>query len=349
MELVPIEGPQAWGAKDMRDPQLWTHTLNSADMAELKSASSALQGRAIESLRKADFPLPTLGLKLDQVRDEVLHGRGFAVLRGLDVKDAPLADIARIFWGIGSWFGEAISQNRDGQLLGHVTDIGARADHPQQRGFQSADALPFHTDVASDLIALLCLRPAKTGGLSSVASAANLYNEMLTRHPALLAQLLRPVSWDRRAEIPAGKLPWYELPIFSHHQGRVIVAFVYRFIVPAQELTGAPGLEPLQREAIETLISLAAEETMHVSMDFQPGDIQLVNNLAVLHNRTAYTDHAPPEPPRHLLRLWLAADNGWPLPQAFYDRYPGRAKNGRPAGIVIEGVEAKARLGPRER
>ncbi|MFT5175310.1 MAG: hypothetical protein ACI8W7_003500 [Gammaproteobacteria bacterium] len=349
VELAPVDGPMVWGAKDMCDPKQWTHTLSPADSAELKSASAALQGRTIESLRKADFPLPALDLKLKQVRKEVLHGRGFAVLRGLDVKDAPLADIARIFWGIGSWFGEAISQNRDGQLLGHVTDIGARADHPQQRGFQSADALPFHTDVAGDLIALLCLRPAKTGGLSSVASAANLYNEMLRRHPTLLAQLLRPVSWDRRAEIPAGKLPWYELPIFSHHHGRLIVAFVYRFIVSAQEFTGAPGLGSLQREAIETLINLAAEETMHVSMDFQPGDIQLVNNLAVLHNRTAYTDHSPPDPPRHLLRLWLAADNAWPLPQAFYDRYPGRAANGRPAGIVIEGVEARARLDPRER
>jgi hypothetical protein len=254
-----------------------------------------------------------------------------------------------MFWGIGTWLGEAISQNQDGQLLGHVTDIGARADHPLQRGFQSADSLPFHTDTASDLIALLCLRGAKTGGLSSVASAATLYNEMLARHPYLLQHLLRPVAWDRRGEIPTGKLPWYELPIFSHHQGRLIVAFVYRFIMSAPELHGLPDLDPIQREAIETLISLAAEQTMHVSMDFQPGDIQLVNNLAILHNRTSYTDHSPPAPPRHLLRLWLAADKGWPLPQAFYDRYHGRAKNGRPAGIVLEGAEPKARLDPRER
>jgi hypothetical protein len=193
VELAPIEGPLAWSAKDMHHPQEWIHTVSSADKAELKSATAALQGRALESLRKADFPLPKLGLKLVRLRDDVLQGRGFAVLRGLDVTDAPLAEIALMFWGIGTWLGEAISQNQDGQLLGHVTDIGARADHPLQRGFQSADSLPFHTDTASDLIALLCLRGAKTGGLSSVASAATLYNEMLARHPYLLQHLLRPV------------------------------------------------------------------------------------------------------------------------------------------------------------
>jgi hypothetical protein len=40
-------------------------------------------------------------------------------------------------------------------------------------------------------------------------------------------------------------------------------------------------------------------------MDFQVGDIQLINNATILHARTAYEDHVEPERKRHLVRLWL--------------------------------------------
>jgi alpha-ketoglutarate-dependent taurine dioxygenase len=40
-------------------------------------------------------------------------------------------------------------------------------------------------------------------------------------------------------------------------------------------------------------------------MHFEPGDVQLLNNTAVLHSREAYTDHDDPAHRRHLLRLWL--------------------------------------------
>jgi hypothetical protein len=42
-------------------------------------------------------------------------------------------------------------------------------------------------------------------------------------------------------------------------------------------------------------------------MDFQPGDIQLINNSVVLHSRESYEDDPEPARRRHLLRLWLAA------------------------------------------
>ena len=69
----------------------------------------------------------------------------------------------------------------------------------------------------------------------------------------------------------------------------------------------------------------------------------------MLHCRTAYEDHPSPVPPRHLLRLWLAAHNGWPLPEAFYERYASRTPCGRPAGIELAGTMPTVRLDPRAR
>ena len=343
----PIEGPMVWRGKELAAKEPWVLALTEADNAELLRATRSVEGLDFTAIGMTRFPLPSLGPKLVAVRQEVLFGRGFSVLRGLQVEGLPMSVLARLYWGLGTWLGEAVSQNKDGQLLGHVTDIGAKADHPTQRGFQSSDSLPFHTDTAGDIISLLCLRPAKTGGLSSVASAGAVYNVMRSECPELLAELLTPVAWDRRGEIPPGKQAWYRMPVFSYHNGRLIVSFVHRFIVSAPHLPGAPALSDRQRCALDKLIETAADEEISLSMDFRAGDIQLVNNLAVLHNRTAYEDHEPPAPRRHLLRLWLAAADGWALPPAFWARYPGKARNGRPEGIVLAGVQPAVRLDAR--
>lgn len=52
-------------------------------------------------------------------------------------------------------------------------------------------------------------------------------------------------------------------------------------------------------------------------MILEVGDIQFLSNCHVFHARTAYKDYPPPEPRRHLMRLWLAtpeSEGGWKLP-----------------------------------
>ncbi|MBT6274771.1 MAG: hypothetical protein HOI95_11620, partial [Chromatiales bacterium] len=268
--LTPIKGPALWLGSELKERADWISTLSSEDVAELMRAAKAIEDKDMMSITRVDFPLPHLGPKLAQLQREVMYGRGFALLRGLDVSSLPLDFIARLYWGLGTWLGVPISQNQDGHLLGHVTDIGARAHHPEQRGFQSADSLPFHTDIAPDLVTLMCIQPAKSGGLSSVASAAALYNQMLDQCPSLLCELLGPLAWDRRGEVPSGKRPWYELPVFSLHDGRLLVAFVHRFITSASRHAGVAPLSAAQREAVDTLMALAGDEDTHLSMDFQP-------------------------------------------------------------------------------
>jgi alpha-ketoglutarate-dependent taurine dioxygenase len=58
---------------------------------------------------------------------------------------------------------------------------------------------------------------------------------------------------------------------------------------------------------MQLLESIANDPRFYVEMDFQPGDIQLLNNARILHSREAYEDHDEPERRRHLLRLWLVA------------------------------------------
>jgi alpha-ketoglutarate-dependent taurine dioxygenase len=42
-----------------------------------------------------------------------------------------------------------------------------------------------------------------------------------------------------------------------------------------------------------------------VEFMLRPGDMLFINNRWLLHNRTAFEDHAAPAQRRHYVRLWL--------------------------------------------
>src|ERR1700731_3159567 len=191
---LPIEGPSAWVGADMRGRQAeWTYRLSPPEIVEIETAVKAVQARglAIADIRRDDFPLPTLGPVLDRLRVEVLDGRGFVLLRGMPVEDRPIAESAIAYWGVGTYLGSARSQNAQGHLLGHVYDLGKglSAINPNLRSYATAERQNFHID-RCDVVALLCLRRAKSGGLSSIVSSMTVHNAMAERRPDLLDCLL---------------------------------------------------------------------------------------------------------------------------------------------------------------
>ena len=182
----PIEGPSVWFAADMRAREAeWSYRLSPAEIAEIEAALKSVQARGLDiaDIRREDFPLPTLGPVLDRLRGEVLDGRGFVLLRGVPVEGRPIAESAAAYWGIGTYFGSARSQNAKGHLLGHVYDLGgSSATDPKIRSYATSERQNFHID-RCDVVALLCLRRAKSGGLSAIASSMAVHNVML-RAPA---------------------------------------------------------------------------------------------------------------------------------------------------------------------
>ena len=86
------------------------------------------------------------------------------------------------------------------------------------------------------------------------------------------------------------------------------------------------------------IYELAEDPDLYLSMDFAPGDIQLLHNHQILHNRTAYEDWPEPERKRYLLRLWLSPPDGLTLPAAFAERY-GSVTVGDRGGVVIKGTK----------
>ena len=344
----PVEGPSAWIGADLRDRESeWSYRLSTSEIAELEAALKLVRARGLDiaDIRRDDFPLPTLGPVLEQLRAEVLNGRGFVLLRGVPVEDRPIAESATIYWGIGSHFGSARSQNAKGHLLGHVYDLGGRAaTNPNLRGYATSERQNFHID-RCDVVALLCLRRAKAGGRSAIVSSMTVHNVMAERRPDLLDRLYRPFPVDRRGEVPEGKGPFYEAPVFNEHAGALSVLYSRLHIGSAQRFPEARRLTPEDYEALDMLAGLAGDPELRLDMNFMPGDIQLLHNHTILHSRSEYEDWPEVERKRHLLRLWLAPPNARPLPPVFAECY-GNITIGDRGGIICKDTRLHAPLVP---
>ncbi len=345
--VLPPEqtGPAAWYGPEIAQRDDWLMKLDAAEVAEVEAATRALAERDadIAAITAADFPLPTLGPRLKaRVRDEVLNGRGFLMLRGLPVERWPIRWSATAFYGLGSHLGSARSQNGKGHVLGHVKDLGLDVHDPNVRIYQTSERQTYHTD-SCDIVSLLCLRTAKSGGLSALVSSTTIFNEMRRHRPDLLELLFQPVATDRRGEVPAGQKPWFEIPVFNWHEGYLSAIYQRQYIDSAQRFPEAPRLTPKHVEALDLFDSLANDPRLNIFIGFQPGDVQLVHNHTLLHDRTGFENWPEPERHRHLLRLWLAADGARPLPPVFAQRY-GSVTVGDRGGIIVKGTRLHAPL-----
>ncbi len=334
-----IEGPSAWiGAELARRPADWTYQLSATEVAEIERAAAGVRARGLDlgELARADFPLPTLGPTLDGLRGEILNGRGFVLLRGWPVAGRALIDNAAAYLGIGSYFGRFRSQNAMGHVLGHVRDLGLATTDPTVRTYQTTERQHFHTD-SCDIVALLCLKTARSGGLSSIVSSMSIYNAMATQRPDLARRLFRPFAVDRRGEVPAGKQPYFEIPVFNDHDGYLSVIYSRPYIRSGQRFPAVPRLTEDDVAAFDLFDALANDTRLRLDMEFRPGDMQFLHNHTILHDRTAYEDWPEPENKRHLLRLWLAAPGARPLPPVYADRY-GSVTIGDRGGIICPGT-----------
>ena len=214
-------------------------------------------------------------------------------------------------------------------MLGDVTDQGKTVDDPTVRGNELGGiALDYHTD-GSDLVGLLCLRSARTGGLSCVANAVAIHNHLVRESPELAAALYEPLPYDTRGEQAEGAQAFYSIPAFTEHAGRLFVRFIPQYILASQRHPDAPRLSSTAREAIAAASALANDPDFNVYMDLQPGEMQFINNYHVLHGRTAYEDDVAHGYKRHLKRLWLATYALTDRPKLV--RRPRRAATGRPS------------------
>ena len=303
----PLAVPAAWRGSEMARRDDWIVRLTAAQIDELERAAdaAAARGRDLAAVRREDFPLPTLAPALAGWAHELLHGRGFLLVRGLPVGRWGDERAALVYWGLGQHLGEPGAQNPQGELLGHVVDTGEDAANPYVRRYRTAGDIAYHCDLA-DAVGLLCLRAARCGGASRIVSSVSVYNELLRQRPDLVERLYEPFCLDTRDEQGEGRLPYVPVVPCRYAGGRLRTFYHSDYFRSAVRHPEVPPFTPEEAALLDLYEAIANSPQLYLDMQFEPGDIQLLSNHFVLHARTAYDDDGGAGRKRHLLRLWLS-------------------------------------------
>jgi hypothetical protein len=334
-----ITEPAAWIGPNIQNDPSWIHHFDEAALAELDAALRHVQRTGARIPFGAElFPLPRLKRDIDFLLGEIENGMGFKLLRGIARGRYSDEECEIIYWGLGVHFGMPISQNGRGHLLGHVRDEGRTQSDPNARAYQTNQRMDFHTDMLPmDLLGLFCLRSAKSGGASKLTSALTIHNVLREERPDLLDALYGDFHIDWRGEEPAGEAPLFTLPMFSDCKGKVtarINSLPYYDSAARHGAQYAPSA--LQREALIKVQEIANRPQLMLTMTFEEGDIQLINNHTMLHAREEFEDWLEPGRKRHLLRMWIAVDDAQrrPLADALSARYQWVRRGGIPLKVA---------------
>jgi hypothetical protein len=301
--------PARWTGPEMVRSTEWVYQFSSAEADELREFASRFVATGASPLTLIGSPvdLPVLAPALAGWREVLTRGRGFVLARGLPVASMGPAQVAAAYVALGTHLGTPVAQNAAGLLLGDIRDDGSDPDNPTVRRYRTRLEQPFHVDGA-DIVGLLCLHQAKSGGVSQVVSSVTIYDTIAALHPELIPLLSQTWYFDTYGnDVPGALNPWFERPLLTGTPERFSLFHLRWYVDRAQQYPGVPVLTSAHVELLDLIDSLAADPALHLNMDFAPGDIQLLSNHTILHSRTAYEDFEEPERKRHLLRLWLNA------------------------------------------
>lgn len=305
---------QGWSAAEF-DSAAGTFDFSSDQLERLLALVDATKakGLAVTDITREDFHDPALADAIATWVRAFKDGQGLLVLRGFPVGDRPLDDIWRMYWGIGAHFGIGVSQNTHGQLMGTVAVqpglVGARV-------YGTSDIAPLHAD-RIDILALLCVNQAKSGGENVFVNALKVWEIIEAERPDVLALLKRGYPQHRNFEEPEGCSPVtpYRVPVFGE-VGKLRSAYYGgNAMLVHQEKCFAEILTEADREALNFLESVVNRPELALQQKLQPGEAVFINNMEMMHSRTAFEDGEGPHDKRLLLRLWLQGRPCRPIPQ----------------------------------
>ncbi|KEY65352.1 hypothetical protein S7711_01862 [Stachybotrys chartarum IBT 7711] len=343
-----ITGPTVWEAKDyVNSPERWTHPFTDEEVQEFSDAADRFiaSGTPLTGISKENFPLPKFSRRLEELRQDLLDGKGFILFKKFPAGAWSAEKNAVAYMGLGTYLGYFVSQNGLGHVLGHVKDVGDDATQIDRvRIYRTTARQFFHADDC-DIVGLLCLHRAAEGGESDIVSIHHVWNTLQEEHPDVAKLLTEPVWYfDRKGEKSDGQEDWIRQPIFYIEHGgkeRLYIRWDPYFVRSLSRFSDKgliPALSEEQKYAMQVLEETCQRLSLHMVLEV--GDIQFLHNGHLLHARTEYKDYPPPAPRRHLLRLWLSTpepEGGWSLP------FPDNREKKR-AGIQVNNTAPRAPL-----
>lgn len=306
---TPFEGPIVWD-RDSLGPEDGVIRLDADSRCELDRIVDVLRHNPLPTqlLVPDEFEMPACRAVMARVAQALAEGIGFVIIDRLPL-DAYSVDEARaVYWLLAQLVSRPVAQSWDGKMIYDVRDFGKPPGNGVRPDITNVEQ-NFHTDNSynlypPDYVGLLCLRPAMQGGISSIVSFYSVYNEMLARHSHLVERLYEPYLFDRQREHAPEDPKVLCHALFQYEDARLVCRLSHRQVVNGHRLAGQE-LDALGLEALETLERTMMQPRWAREFFFEPGQIQLVDNMRCGHRRTNFTDYPEEGRKRHLIRLWL--------------------------------------------
>lgn len=305
-----VSDERAWQASTIDDTTAWYYPLSEDCISSFE--------HIIRDARRQPGPITEIshpaalsngcGECLQPALDALNSGRGFAIVERVPIEQYTMDEAQSMYWLIGQFLGTPMEQNIQGTLLYDVRDTGQNVAQGARFSVTNAES-SFHNDnsfgeLLPELVGLLCLHTAKSGGQSQLISGYALHNELLENHPDVLKTLYQLFCFDRRGQFQTGESPTSQFPIFQWSGDELTLRYLHYYIQVGHERAGK-RLSTDQKKALEIVEGLLSLADFRVEFNLQPGQMLFTNNRWILHNRTAFEDYTDPARRRHYVRLWL--------------------------------------------
>lgn len=311
-----INIPAAWKGPEIDWKKEGLHVLSAAEIAEIDQALAHLKSLGkidFPDINPDNFPLNEVGTLMRSLPSRLKDGCGFLMLRGLPRERYSDDDMAFVYFGLSSYVGRTLTQSYLGDLIGHVVNVSDF--EPKSRGYRKGGGQLMHTD-SCDVIGLMCLRTAMSGGESRISSAVTVHNYLAKHYPESVKVLEEGLYLKRTDEDGRHATRTFsenKVKFFNDANGE----FISYLPTGYARLCEKSGQRPYSQEESDALYRLrkaAAMPEHYLDMGFADGDIQFLNNRTMVHGRTDYEDAQELSKRRHLLRMWLRIDSWQKMP-----------------------------------
>ena len=303
LETLVIDKKKTWTKNLSSDSNEFLVDLDDNVIGELLQKRDLLDQHNIQHFTH-------LKTQIQHIKQAILiQGCGFCVINGTNFTAFDKHELSNIHILISKIFGELLIQNKQGEQIVEVKDLGktlstgGRYHHTKEGGSYHTDGCHIFEN-PPDYVGLLCLNPAKNGGVSKFISAYTIHNK-LQEDKNLLRILYEKFYMDKRNENQADEIPTQFVPIFTYNNGKLNCRCCQRELIDSGHEKMNKPLTEYQKNALDNLDKLLANENLAVSYLLKKGDMMYSNNKWLIHDRTDFEDSDDENLKRALLRTWI--------------------------------------------
>ena len=303
LETLVIDKKKTWTKNLSSDSNEFLVDLDDNVIGELLQKRDLLDQHNIQHFTH-------LKTQIQHIKQAILiQGCGFCVINGTNFTAFDKHELSNIHILISKIFGELLIQNKQGEQTVEVKDLGktlstgGRYHHTKEGGSYHTDGCHIFEN-PPDYVGLLCLNPAKNGGVSKFISAYTIHNK-LQEDKNLLRILYEKFYMDKRNENQADEIPTQFVPIFTYNNGKLNCRCCQRELIDSGHEKMNKPLTEYQKNALDNLDKLLANENLAVSYLLKKGDMMYSNNKWLIHDRTDFEDSDDENLKRALLRTWI--------------------------------------------